>query len=133
MLIIKPIQEKSQQQQICEVCLTTYRPECFAYSAFEGETLIGICQFAMSNGKAELIDLKCVPETSDEEALFIMARAMMSFVEKCGIAELSAASNSAGETPAGTAFLKKLGFKQTNGVYTANLSQIFKCRNSDAK
>ena len=121
MLIIKPIQEKSRQEQICAACEVTYRPETFAYSAYDDDTLIGVCQFTMGNGKAELTDLKTVPGTDDEEALFIMARAMMSFVDKCAIPTLSTT-----DTASDPALLKKLGFTSNK----ATLSQIFKCRDA---
>lgn len=129
MLVIKPVQEKSRQKEICEACGVEYFPESFAYSAVVDDVLTGICQFSMIKGYGELLTLRCVPGISDDEALFIMARAMMSFVEKCGIKEVVCTSDSADEK-----LIKQMGFKLTDeasGIYKAVLDEIFACRNHD--
>lgn len=127
MLVIKPVQEKEKQKDICKKCGVQYLPECFAYSAVVDDILTGVCQFSMIKGYGEMFTLRCVPDISDDEALFIMARAMMSFVEKCGVTEVICYKDSADE-----ALIKQLGFKETDsGIYKAILSQIFACRNHE--
>lgn len=130
MLIIKPIQDKIKQKEVCEKCRVVYRPECFAYSAMSDDDLVGICQFTMIHGFGEMLSLQCAAGIFDDEALFIMARAMMSFVDKCGVTEVIFSRDS---SDVGEALIKQLGFKlidSDSGIYKAVLSEIFACRDS---
>ena len=45
MLEIKPIQDKSAQKALCELCGAVYRPEALAYSAYDNGAPVGISQF----------------------------------------------------------------------------------------
>lgn len=85
MLIIKPIQNKNEQEEICKVCGVDYKPELLAYSAKEDETLLGIAQFRLNGEDGEIYDLKNADGVDDVEALIIMGRAALSFIDLCGI------------------------------------------------
>lgn len=45
MLIIKPIQEKKEQEEYCALCGCEYDVDCLAYAAFVDEKFVGVCQF----------------------------------------------------------------------------------------
>lgn len=98
MLRIHAIQTKEIQKQLCEKCSVEFLPDALAYAAFDtpeipddpagsdiitGE-LLGITQFSFKKKGVLVYDL-CSPEGVDDfEALFIMARSMLNFVDLCG-------------------------------------------------
>lgn len=88
MLTVLPIQSKTDQESICIRCDVPYRAECMAYEARVDDQLVGICQFHLSGGAGHITDFaEYLPEgaKSDTEALFIMARGCLNFIDLCGI------------------------------------------------
>ena len=88
MLTVLPIQSKNDQETICLKCGVPFRPECMAYEARVNDQLVGICQFNLSGGVGHITDFaECLPQgaKSDTEALFIMARGCLNFIDLCGV------------------------------------------------
>jgi len=85
MLRIIPIQAKEEQKRLMEACGIPYRPECLAYAAYEEGTLIGGAQFYFENAACHITDIRCKEGVDDDEALFIMGRGLLNFVDMCGI------------------------------------------------
>jgi hypothetical protein len=59
-----------------------------AYEACVNEQLVGICQFHLHGGVGHITDFaEYLPEgaKSDTEALFIMARGCLNFIDLCGV------------------------------------------------
>ena len=85
MLEIKPIEDKALQEQLCNEAGAKYLPDALAYAAYVNTFAVGLCQFGLKENTGYIYNLtpigKC-PE--DTEALFIMGRAVMSFMESCG-------------------------------------------------
>jgi len=86
MFQIKPVQTKVDQERICALCNTEYDADMLAYSATtETGELLGICQFVMKDEAGYIKELVYAPGTDDFEAMFIMARATLNFIDLCGI------------------------------------------------
>ena len=88
MLTVLPIQSKNDQETICLKCGVPFRPECMAYEARVNDQLVGICQFNLSGGVGHITDFaEYLPQgaKSDTEALFIMARGCLNFIDLCGV------------------------------------------------
>ncbi len=88
MLTVLPIQSKQDQETICLKCGVPYRAECMAYEAQVNEQLVGICQFHLKGGIGHITDFaEYLPEGAchDNEALFIMARGCLNFIDLCGV------------------------------------------------
>lgn len=85
MLIAKPVQERSAQEEYCRVCGAAHDADALTYAAFEDEKLLGVCQFVLCTGYAKILDLKSAPGVRDFEAMFILARGTLNFVDLCGI------------------------------------------------
>ncbi len=85
MLKIVPIQKKSEQKRLMEACSIPYREECLAYAAYEEGALVGGAQFYFENAACHITDIRCPEGISDDEALFIMGRGLLNFVDLCGI------------------------------------------------
>lgn len=105
MLEIKPIQTKDEQRQVCADCGAEYRPEAMAYGAREDGVLLGVCQFRITGEQAEVYGLTNASGVDDIEALILMGRAALNFVDLCGVHRAVWASDQAGVS-------KALGFRE---------------------
>jgi hypothetical protein len=88
MLEVKPIQSKEEQKRLCGLCSIEYNADALAYSAYEGDTFLGITQFSIHDKKGQIYNITPVSGTDDIEALFIMGRAAMNFIDLCKIADV---------------------------------------------
>ena len=128
MLIIKPIQDKEMQAALCEKCGIDCDVDCLAYGAwladtpdqaFDGE-FVGICQFRLGKA-AHIVDLAKAIGTDATEAMFIMGRQTMNFIDLHGVH--TAYFDGAGDEK----FIKWLGFsKDDEGRWFADLEKFFK-------
>ena len=118
MLEIKPIQDKNEQKMLCELCKTVYRPSALAYSAYDNGDPVGICQFRIKNDNGYLYDLCNTAGVDDLEALIIMGRATLNFIDLCGI---HTAYFEGDKTRAAIA----VGFREKDGVLFADLTGMF--------
>ena len=84
MLTIKPIQDKNEQEKLCQICGVLFNYNSLAYRADDGE-FIGVCQFYFDSEKAYIENLAYAPNMKDTEAMIIMLRAAMNFLFRCGI------------------------------------------------
>ena len=88
MLTVLPMQSKQEQEAVCLRCNVPFRPECMAYEARVDDQLVGVCQFHLQGAVGHITDFaEYLPEgaQSDTEALFIMARGCLNFIDLCGI------------------------------------------------
>ncbi|MBQ2765508.1 MAG: hypothetical protein IJF48_00790 [Clostridia bacterium] len=127
MLIIRPIQDKALQEELCGLCNVTYNPDLLAYGAWvrdelEGDSVgdfVGICQFRMGQ-TATITDLAKAVGTDDTEAMFIMGRQTMNFIDLHGV------HYAYFEGDCDEKFIKWLGFaKDENGKWGADLEAFF--------
>ena len=121
MFKITPIQEKSKQKEICNICGAEYRQEAFAYQMYDIESgeIMGMSQFEIGE-IGYIYDIKEVPERDDFEAMFILARQTMNFIDLCGAHTCKADENTASER-----LLTAIGFKNTNGEYFCDMTRMF--------
>ena len=121
MLKILPIQDKAEQELDCARCLIPYRKDALAYAASVDDVFIGICQFRTTEGTGEIYDLTLVPGKEDFEAIFIMGRAVLNFIDLCGVHRAVYLSEKVDET-----LIKAIGFsKNENGIYEIDLTNFF--------
>ena len=121
MLEVLPIQEKSTQEAICLRCGIDYDPELMAYSAYVDGELVGACQFTMSNKGGELIDLANVSGVKDTQALFVVGRATLNFIDLCGVHYAYCKSDKIDPV-----LLRAIGFSKNNdGIYDVDLTHFF--------
>ena len=122
MFKITPIQTKSRQEDICNLFNTEYRPEAFAYILFDHDTgdVMGMSQFEILSDCGYIYDLRIAPDCSDNEAMFILGRQTMNFIDLCGKHICRAATGSADER-----LLSAIGFKLSDGEYVADMTGMF--------
>lgn len=121
MFKITPIQEKTRQKEICELCGTEFRPDAFAYQMYDIDTgdIMGMSQFEIGE-VGYIYDLREAPCREDFEAMFILARQTMNFIDLCGVHSCKAAKGSAPER-----LLRAVGFKEQGGEYFCDMTGMF--------
>ncbi|MBO7196759.1 MAG: hypothetical protein J6V80_05505 [Clostridia bacterium] len=121
MFKISPIQEKTRQNEICHIFGAEFRPDAFAYLMYDADTndLMGMSQFEISEF-GYIYDIREYGDRNDFEAMFILTRATMNFIDLCGIHTCKASIHSAPET-----LLKSAGFKAINGEYFCDMTGMF--------
>lgn len=113
MLYITPLQDRDYHKKLAEKCGFAATEESLAFLAANADektheiiSEIGICEFTIHNDIGVITALKTVPEVNDDEALMIMARAVMSFVHRITISDMFFA-----EGAAEPKLIKALGFR----------------------
>ena len=122
MLIIKPIQDKNVQEELCKACGFEFDPTLFAYSEKENERLIAGCQFDILGEDSVITDFgMCEGAKEDIEALIILGRAVLNFLD------LSGAKVCRFETKADTneKYGKMIGFKKEDDKMVITLEGLF--------
>ena len=121
MLKVLPIQSNLRQEEICLKCGVTYNPDMLAYAATVDDKLAGVCQFRLTSQGGEITDLAPAEDGDSFEALFIMGRGTLNFIDLCGVHS----AFYSGKQP-DDKLLRAIGFTQDeNGVYTINLEGFF--------
>mgnify|MGYP003309196698 CR=1 FL=1 len=121
MFKITPIQDKTRQKEICDKCGAVFREDFFAYEMYECETLelMGMSQFEIGES-GYIYDLKEAPECDDFEAMFILARQTMNFIDLCENHTCYASKDAGKER-----LLRAVGFKEIDGQMYCDMTGMF--------
>ena len=85
MLKVLPIQTKAEQEEICKACGVTFNPDLLAYSAAVDNELRGVSQFKLTAEGGLVFDISPAIDTYDFEALFVLGRGTLNFIDLCGV------------------------------------------------
>ena len=122
MFKITPIQEKTRQKEICEICGAEYHPDAFAYQMYDIESgeIMGMSQFEIGE-YGYIYDIKEAPARDDFEAMFILARQTMNFIDLCGV-KIAFFDGECEDS----ALLRRIGFSaDEKGRFTLSLDGFF--------
>lgn len=129
MLIVKPILDKKLQEDLGKQCGAEFNPDSLAFSAYEDDEFIGFCQFSVSGTIATLTDLRPKIGINDFEAMFIMSRGALNYMDLCGFHQVRCTSKSGDIT-----LIRAIGFKEVgNDLFEMNLSDEFTGKCSHCK
>jgi hypothetical protein len=121
MLKVLPIQSKLSQEQICAKCSVNYNPDLLAYAAYVDDRLAGVCQFKLTDKGGVIYDIAPATDFYSREALFVMGRGALNFIDLCDIH----AAKYVGEVT-DESLLLQIGFKKDeNGEFCINLEGFF--------
>ena len=123
MFKITPIQNKMRQKDICELFGTEFREEAFAYILYDHDTgdVMGMSQFEILSGEGYIFDLREAPDSSDREAMFILGRQTMNFIDLCGSHTVYAPKDASDEK-----LLHAIGLRLCkDGIYYADMTGMF--------
>ena len=113
MLKVLPIQSKSEQEEICKKCGVEYKPDLLAYSATVDDELRGVSQFKLTAEGGLVYDIAPAIDTFDFEALFVLGRGTLNFIDLCGVHY--AIYKGSVETEEKERLLRAIGFKKLDG------------------
>ena len=123
MFKISPIQSPDEQITCALKCNSEHKPGAFGYKMNDSETgeLMGFSQFEITEDGGYLLDLRPADGYDDYEAMFILGRATMNFIDLCGSHTLTATENSGDKT-----LLLAIGLKPVeNGTYFCDMTGFF--------
>ncbi len=123
MFKISPIQDKEQQRIFARECDIQFDESLFAYAMIDEDTdaLMGMSQFDISGESGYIASLKPRVGYFDFEAMFILGRATMNFIDLCG-----SHTCYADKSGADLRLLKAIGFKETeNSQLFADMTNMF--------
>ncbi len=123
MFKITPVNDKKIQESICTLCGGQYKPDylCYVMTDLETGDVMGYSQFELLKGTAYLSDLREAPNRSDFEAMFILGRQTLNFIDLCGIHNAKADKNSGDEK-----LLHAIGFRENEeGELYIDLTGMF--------
>ena len=123
MFKIVPIQNPEEQIKIAVLCGGTYRKGFFGYVMLEVETgeVMGFSQFEITGDTGYISDIKERIGNDDFEAMFILARQTMNFIDICGAHKCEIANDAAPER-----LIKAIGFKKLpDGKYFSDMTGMF--------
>ena len=124
MLKVLPIQSKSEQESICLACNVKFNPDLLAYSATVDGELRGICQFKLTDKGGMIYDLTPVADCFDFEAMFVLGRGTLNFIDLCGVHNACFLGKIPDEQC--ERLIKAVGFsKNEKGEYTVDLEGFF--------
>lgn len=112
MFKIIPVQDATEQKRIAELCGGAYREGYFAYVMLDAltEEVMGFSQFEISGELGYISDIKERVGKDDFEAMFILARQTMNFIDICGAHKCEISKDAAPER-----LIRAAGFKPTDG------------------
>ena len=121
MFKITPIQDKTRQNEICQLCGATFRPDAFAYQMYDMDSgeIMGMSQFEITEC-GYIYDIKEAPDRDDFEAMFILGRQTMNFIDTCGAHTCYIDKNAGDER-----LIRSIGFKDVNGNLFADMDGMF--------
>ncbi len=121
MLIIKLIPDSEMQEYLASLCDIKYDEECDAFSCYENEKFVGMCQFKVNGDTAYIKDLRPRNGISDAEAMIIMGRGVLNYIDLHGTHKAACSSEAAEET-----LILACGFKRMDdGTFFVDLDGFF--------
>ena len=124
MLKVLPIQTKLEQEEICKKCGVEFNPDLLAYSATVDGELRGVSQFKLTAEGGLVYDVAPAINTYDFEALFVLGRGTLNFIDLCGVHY--AIYKGSVDSEQHERLLKAIGFKKTDiGSLEIDLNGFF--------
>ena len=123
MFKITPIQNFTEQKERAKECGITAREGFFAYEMIDVDSLefMGMAQFEIREDGGYISELVSKIGYDDFEAMFILGRQTMNFIDLCGTHTVKAS-----DAITDPSLLRAIGFqKQENGEYFCNMDGMF--------
>ncbi|MBQ4193198.1 MAG: hypothetical protein II650_02980 [Clostridia bacterium] len=92
MFQIQPVRSRELQEQLAQAVGAPYYPDTFSFFAAELTDdaqaitgILGLCQFTYAPDEAVIRSVAAMPGSEDDEAIIVMVRAVMSFLNHAEI------------------------------------------------
>ncbi|MBR5515387.1 MAG: hypothetical protein IKU52_04215 [Clostridia bacterium] len=122
MLEVYPVQEKKEQEALCEKCGIKYDIETLAYAGYVKGVLVGVLQFGIHGDSGYIYDIENVKGIENTDALFVMGRAALNFIDLCNVKKAYFKAATVGRED----LVKMIGFsKNSNDEWFMDLTGFF--------
>lgn len=119
MLRARALRDIEEQKSCCNVCGMTHNPDMLYFAIFENETdCLGTMEFRFTKEGAILTNVKPKKDTYDDEAMFILGKATLNFIDLVGPKYVEYAADD-------EKLCRLLEFFPKNGVMQVNLEGYF--------
>lgn len=119
MLRARAIRDINEQKSCCMVCGMTHNPDLLYFAIFENETeCLGTLEFRFTKEGARITNVKPKSGTYDDEAMFILGKAALNFIDLVGPKYVEYAAED-------IKLSKLLEFYPKDGVLQVNLEGYF--------
>ena len=121
MFKISAIQSFTEQEAVANACGCTAKQGFFAYAMRDCDTndIMGFSQFEI-NSDGYIVDLCPATGLDDFEAMFILGRSTMNFIDMCGAHFCRAKKDAADEK-----LLRAIGFKPDGDELSVDMTGMF--------
>ena len=85
MIIIKPVENKSDQEKYCALCGIIYDPDAHAYAAHDERVFVCVAQFKIIGQYGYIYDIAEPYGIDNSETVSLTARAVLNFMDLCGV------------------------------------------------
>jgi len=89
MLEIQSIQDKTEQENICNMCGAVYDADALAYKCLESAEGVGVIagcvQFRITGRRSGILTLSNAAGCDNSDALFLLGRSALNFINLCGV------------------------------------------------
>ena len=122
MFKISPVNDEALSEKYLTLCGAKKVDDAFLYAMtdIDTEDIMGICQFEILSDFGYIYDLKPKIGTDDFEAMFILGRQSMNFINLCGHDICRAAIGAADGK-----LIKAIGFKDADEYYVCDMHGMF--------
>ena len=119
MLRARPLRNINEQKNACDACGMQHNADFLYYAIFEDETdCLGNCAFKFGPGYAEVLDVKPKIGTYDDEAMFILGKGVLNFIDLIGFKKVVYKADD-------TKHAKLMEYYPKDGVMQVNLEGYF--------
>jgi hypothetical protein len=121
MLKVLPIQTKEEQALATAKCNVVFKPDALAYAATVDEVFVGVGQFKLTPNGGEVYDIALIDGKDDFEAMFVMGRGTLNFIDLCEVHYAKFVGEVKDES-----LLRAVGFKKNeDGIFDIDLEGFF--------
>ena len=122
MFKISPVNDSDLAVKYLSLCDAKKVDGAFLYAMTDIDTsqIMGICQFEILSDFGYIYDLKPKSGTDDFEAMFILGRQSMNFINLCGHNICRAAQGAADDK-----LISAIGFKREGDYFTCDMQGMF--------
>ena len=122
MFKISPVQSPELAAEYAKACNVKIVPGSFIYAMTDVQTceLMAISQFEILSEYGYIYNITSAPELDDYEAMFILSRQTMNFIDLCGAHVCKISRDAAKES-----LIKAIGFKEQNGEFICDMNGMF--------
>ncbi len=119
MLRARPIRDIEEQKSCCAECGMVHNADLLYFAIFENETdCLGTCAFRFTQKTADLLEIKPKCGTYDDEAMYILGKATLNFIDLVGFRTVHYKADD-------IRLAELMEFYPKDGVWQVNLENYF--------